>query len=84
MGSTIAKNSSALVSKRKKSHDSQHKKKKNFHFFIFLISIFFQLMKKCHPPLLLHPLHMTAADASSFSYSDSLLRMELTGIYWKQ
>ena len=82
MGSTIAKNSSALVSKRKKSHDSQHKKKKFvFHFFIFLISIFFQLMKKCHPPLLLHPLHMTAADASSFSYSDSLLRVELTEIY---
>ena len=79
MGSTIEKNSSALVSKWKKSHDSQHKKKKKFSFLIF-----FQLMKKCHPPLLLHPLHMTAADASSFSYSDSLLRVELTEIYWKQ
>ena len=55
------------------------KKKKKFSFLIF-----FQLMKKCHPPLLLHPLHMTAADASSFSYSDSLLRVELTEIYWKQ
>ena len=41
-------------------------------------------MKKCHPPVLLHPLQMTAADASSFSYSDSLLRVELTEIYWKQ
>ena len=35
MGSTIEKNSSALVSKWKKSHDSQHKKKKNFHFLFF-------------------------------------------------
>ena len=46
--------------------------------------IFFSAHKNYHPFPLHHLLHMTAADASSFSYSDSLLRVELTEIYWKQ
>ena len=45
---------------------------------------FFSAHKNYHPFPLHHLLHMTAADASSFSYSDSLLRVELTEIYWKQ
>ena len=45
---------------------------------------FFFSPQKDHPLPLHRILHMTAADAFSVSYSDSLLRMELTNIYWKQ